>query len=151
MGLFSRKETGPRVVCCPNCGGAQEVSQAAQSVVCRQCNVAIKVTDQKISQYSSTVSLETCGSLLIEKKGSLVTQKRVVASNLMLKGSLKSNTIVYDTAVISAGAQFVGDLKARLLTVEDGATLKGFINIVPANGCVTVETPKEMAGRVSRQ
>ena len=30
MGLFSRKEAGPRVVRCPNCGGAQEVSSAAR-------------------------------------------------------------------------------------------------------------------------
>ena len=54
---------------------------------CRHCNSTIKVTDQKITQYSATVGLETCGSVTIEKKGALVVQKRVVAANLMLKGS----------------------------------------------------------------
>ena len=150
MGLFTRKETGPKVVCCPNCGGAQEVGQSAQSVVCHHCNVAIKVTDQKISAYSATVALETCGSLTVEKKGALVVQKRVVVSNLVLKGSLKGNSVVYDTASISAGAQLVGDLKARVLKVEDGATLKGHLHIVPAEGCVTVDRPKELGVRVRK-
>ena len=148
MGLFSRKETGPKIICCPNCGGAQEVGQSAQSVVCHHCNVAIKVTDQKITQYSATVSLETCGSLTIEKKGALVVQKRVVVSNLVLKGSLKGNTIVYDTVTISAGAQMVGELKARILKVEDGASVKGYFSIIPGDGCVTVERPKELGVRV---
>jgi hypothetical protein len=148
MGLFGRKETGPRTIRCPNCSGAQEISAAAQSVVCRLCNVTIKVTDQKISNYSATVSLETCGALLIEKKGALVVQKRVVTSDLTLNGSLKGNSIVYESARIGAGAQLVGDLTARVLTVEDGALLKGFISVQPQNGTVTVEPPKELAGRV---
>lgn len=147
MGLFSRKETGPRVVQCPNCSGAQEVGASAQSVVCRQCNSTIKVTDQKITQYSATVALETCGSLTIEKKGALVVQKRVVASNLMLKGSLKGNTTVFESAHIAAGAQLVGELKARTLQVEDGASLKGYLHIVPGDGAVKIDPPKELAGR----
>jgi hypothetical protein len=148
MGLFSRKATGPKIVCCPNCGGSQEVSASAQSVVCRHCNVTIKVCDQKITNYSATVALEITGSLVIEKKGALVVQKRVVASDLMLRGSLKGNTVVYEKAHIASGAQMVGELKARVLTVEDGASLKGFIQVIPADGCVTIEPPKELAGRV---
>lgn len=148
MGLFSRKATGPKIVCCPNCGGSQEVSSAAQSVVCHHCNVTIKVCDQKITNYSATVALEITGSLVIEKKGALVVQKRVVASDLMLRGSLKGNTVVYEKAHIAAGAQMVGELKARVLTVEDGASLKGFVTVIPADGCVTIDPPKELAGRV---
>jgi len=147
MALFARKPTGPRTIRCPHCGGAQQVSAAAQSVVCRQCSVSIKVTDEKITQYAATTALETSGSLTIEKKGALVVQKRVVASNLTLKGSLKGNTLVYDTARIAAGAQFGGELKARVLQVEDGAALRGYLEIVPANGAVTVEPPKELAVR----
>lgn len=148
MGLFSRKETGPRIICCPNCGGSQEVGPSALSVVCRRCNVSVKIGNEKITQYSATVALETCGSVVIEKKGALVVQKRVVANDLTLKGSLKGNTVVFDTAHIAAGAQLVGDLKARVLTVEDGAALKGFLHIIPADGCVTVDPPKELAGKV---
>lgn len=148
MGLFSRKPTGPRIIHCPNCSGAQEVGASAQSVVCRTCNVSVKIADEKITQYSATVSLETCGSLTIEKKGALVVQKRVVAADLTLKGSLKGNTVVYDTAHIAAGANLVGDLRARVITIEDGASLKGFLQIIPKDGCVTVEPPKELAGKV---
>ena len=148
MGLFSRKLTGPRIVCCPNCAGTQEVSASAQSVVCHHCNVNIRVTDEKITNYSATVALETCGSLTIEKKGALVAQKRVVASDLTLKGSLKGNTTIYEKAHIAAGAQMIGALKARVLTVEDGASLKGFIQVIPGDGCVTIEPPKELAGKV---
>jgi len=148
MGLFSRKETGPRVVQCPNCSGAQEVGASAQSVVCKLCNNTIKIADQKITQYSATVALEITGSLTVEKKGALVVQKRVVASSLSLKGSLKGNTTVFEGAHIAAGAQLVGDLKARTLQVEDGASLKGFLHIVPGDGCVKVDPPKELAGRL---
>lgn len=145
MGLFSRKEAGPRVVRCPNCGGVQEVSAAAQSVVCHHCNVSFKVADQKISQYAAAVALETSGALTIEKKGALVVQKRVVASSLVLKGSLKGNTVVYGRAHIASGGQLVGELKARLLKVDDGAAVKGYLEIVPANGPVSAWPSKELA------
>jgi len=148
LGLFSRKDTGPRIVCCPNCGGAQEVASAAQSVVCRHCNTTIKVTNEKITQYAATVSLETCGTVTIEKKGALVVQKRVVASELTLKGSLKGNTVVFEKAHVAAGAQLVGDLKARVLTVEEGASLKGFLQVLPGEGAVIIEPPKELAGKL---
>jgi len=148
VGLFSRKETGPRVVCCPNCGGAQEIASAALSVVCRLCNTTIKVTNEKITNYAATVSLETCGTVTIEKKGALVVQKRMVASELTLKGSLKGNSVVFDKAHVAAGAQLVGDLKARLLTVEEGASLKGFLHIVPGDGSVIIDPPKELAGKL---
>jgi len=147
MGLFSRKETGPRDIRCPNCSGTQEASAAAQSVVCRQCNTTIKISDQKVTNYSATVSLEIFGDLIVEKKGALVVQKRVVASNLDLKGSLKGNTIIFDLAHIGAGAQLVGDLRARLLEVEDGASLKGMLTIIPANGGATPEVPREVLQR----
>jgi hypothetical protein len=150
MGLFSRKETGPKTVCCPMCSGTLEIGATAQSVVCRHCNNTIKVGDQKITAYAATVSLETCGSLTIEKKGALVAQKRVVASSLILKGSLKGNTTIYESAHIAAGAQMVGELKARTLVIEDGATLKGFIEINPSGGAVKVDPPKELAGRVAK-
>lgn len=147
MALFARKPTGPRTIRCPNCGGTQEVSPAAQSVVCRHCNVPVKVTDQKITQYAATVALETSGSLTIEKKGALVVQKRVVVSSLTLKGSLKGNTVVYENAHIAAGAQLVGELKARTLQVDDGAALKGYLEIVPANAPACVEAAREPAVR----
>ncbi|MFH0939767.1 MAG: polymer-forming cytoskeletal protein [Planctomycetota bacterium] len=143
MSLFKRNSAGPRIICCTNCSGSQEIPAAAQSVICRHCNASIRVTDQKITQYSATVSLETCGSVVIEKKGALVAQKRVVASELMLKGSLKGNIVIYDTAHIAAGAQMVGNLKARALIVDDGATIKGFIQVIPGDGLVTVEPPQK--------
>jgi hypothetical protein len=145
MGLFGHKELGPRVVHCPNCNGTQEVSAVAQSVVCHHCNVSFKVCDEKITQYAATVALETSGALTIEKKGALVVQKRVVASSLTLRGSLKGNTVVYDTARIASSAQLVGELRARVLQVDDGAALKGYLEIVPANGPVTVNPPKDLA------
>jgi cytoskeletal protein CcmA (bactofilin family) len=92
--------------------------------------------------------METCGTVTIEKKGALVIQKRLVTSDLTLRGSLKGNSIVFEKAHIAAGAQLVGDLEARVLTVEDGATLKGFLRIVPSEGSVVIETPKEMIGRL---
>ena len=68
MGLFSKKPLGPRTISCPNCAGQQEVSASAQSVVCRHCNTAVRVTDEKITNYSATVSLQTSGTLTIEKR-----------------------------------------------------------------------------------
>lgn len=150
MGLFGRKENGPRIVQCPNCSGSQEVGASAQSVVCRHCNSTIKVTDEKITQYSATVALETSGTVTIEKKGALVVQKRVVASNLTLKGSLKGNIVVHDTAHIAAGAQLVGELKARTLEIEDGASLKGFLQIGPAKTNAETAAPAEPAVRAKK-
>ena len=40
-------------------------------------------------------------------------QRRVVAADLTLKGSLKGNAIIYDTVHIASSGQLVGDLKAR--------------------------------------
>jgi hypothetical protein len=140
MGIFKQKPTHKSITC-PSCGCSQDVALTAQSVVCKHCNVSIKVGDQKISQYAANVSLETCGALQIDKKGALVVQKRVVAAELSLKGSLKGNTIIYELAHIASTGQMAGDLKARLLQVDDGAILKGYFEIIPANGPALPSAP----------
>ena len=147
MGLFSRKETGPKSVLCPNCGGAFDVAATALSVVCRHCNTSVKIADQKITQYAAVISLETCGAVIIEKKGALAVQKRCIGSSLTVKGSLKGPSIIHGKAVIEAGAVVLGDLAARSITIEDGATLKGYLRIAPNDPTVLAEPPKELTGR----
>lgn len=147
MGLFSRKETGPKSVLCPNCGGGFDVGATAQSVVCRHCNTSVKIADQKITQYAAVISLETCGAIVIEKKGALAVQNRCVGSSLNVKGSLKGPSIIHGKAVIEAGAVVLGDLAARSITIEDGATLKGYLRIAPHAPTVLAEPPKELTGR----
>ena len=145
MGLFSRSERGPKSIQCPKCSASQEVSASAHSVVCRNCNLSIKVTDQTITQYSAIVALETSGSLVIEKKGALVVQQRVAVSQLTVRGSLKGNAVVQGGAHIAAGGQMTGELKARTITIDDGATLKGFLRIVPDEHTNTTQLPAQRA------
>lgn len=150
MGLFSRKERGPKLIQCPNCSASQEVSASAHSVVCRHCNLSIKVTDQIVTQYSAVVALETSGSLTIEKKGALVVQQRVAVFHLTVRGSLKGNAVVQGNAHIAAGGQVTGALKARTITIEDGATLKGFLRIESGDaGEETSEEAKPWAGEAA--
>src|SRR6185295_12435366 len=78
MSLFGAAKPRTRLVRCPFCCGTQEIPGAAQSVVCRGCNRSMQIGDQKITQYLAATELTTCGGLSVEKKASVIIQKRVV-------------------------------------------------------------------------
>lgn len=129
MALFKPPKPRLRTIHCPHCGLAQDVSITAQSVVCHVCNRSMQIADHKITHYSATTQLETCGAISVEKKASVIVQKRVVAESLSLRGSLKGDAVVFEGARISSGGYLKGNLKARTLVVEEGAVIQGYLEI----------------------
>jgi cytoskeletal protein CcmA (bactofilin family) len=83
-----------------------------------------------VTQYVALVTLETCGALVVEKRGALVLQRRCCASSLTVRGSLKGHAVVHGVAHLEAGAQMTGDLTAHGIIIDPGAALKGVLTIV---------------------
>lgn len=141
MAFFRSKKPSSRSVHCPHCGAVQEIPSSALSCVCPKCNRSMQIEDRCISNYSATTEFSTCGSLAVEKKGTIIVQKKVVAATLSLQGALKGDAIVFESAKISSGGQLKGRLKARTLVVEEGATLEGYFEITPNIEHLSVDSP----------
>lgn len=125
-----RKTTGAKkTVTCTYCDQPTEVAQRAMSVFCPHCKKRLILEDFKIRSYYAVRDFFTSGDVVIEKKGHVVAS--VKAGTLTVKGKLQGAVMARQLVSIRKGASFKGDLAAPRLEMEPGASLDGFVRIVP--------------------
>ena len=126
------KPVGPRHVVCYHCGHDLEVSGRAMSTFCPECNRSLVIEDLTIKQYTAVKVLETCGRLVIPKRGHAVIMGHVVAhGGIRMDGKLScEQAISRAPVVIGPKAIWQGSLRAPSLVVHAGAVIQeGFFSI----------------------
>ncbi len=130
------KTPGPsRTIQCYYCGHSIEASERAVSTVCSACHKTILLEDIVVTSYKGVRNVETCGRLIVSKKGRVVAQHRIVAhGGIELEGVLEcQEALVAGPVVIGKKAVWQGDLIALSLKVEEGATIKRGYFAIPEN------------------
>ena len=116
-----------RQVFCTSCGEPNDVGRRAMSVFCAHCQQRLILEDFKIKTYYAVRDFSTCGDILVEKKGHVVASVR--AGNLTVKGKVQGEVQAQGRVVINKSGSLIGDLEAKVLELESGATLDGFVRI----------------------
>lgn len=117
---------------CYHCGHRIEVGRRTMSTSCPGCSKPVIVEDIVVKTYKAVVNVETCGKLIVPKRGRVVAQRRVVAhGGIEVEGSLQcGEAISAGPVTIAAKAEWKGDLRAISLTVAAGAKIfGGYFNI----------------------
>ena len=114
-----------RHVRCYHCAEPIEVSDSALSLSCPCCNKRIVVQDLVVSGTYAGTKVQTCGRVVVEKKGDLSAASVQASGGVFVDGSIKANVRSLGAVVIGAKARWRGDCEAPRIEIEPGATIDG--------------------------
>jgi hypothetical protein len=117
-------------IVCLYCNRSQDVGRRAMTVTCRYCNKSLRLEDLRFKEYQARRVIDTCGTVTVEKKGHVVTD-RVNCGGLIVRGKLKGNIISRGPVFVGPDAEVKGDVSAPSLAVGAGAILEGRYAIGP--------------------
>jgi hypothetical protein len=115
-------------IVCLFCGGTQEVGRKAMSITCKHCNKSLKLEDITISRYEARRQIDTCGVIVVEKKGQAICD-RILCGGLIVRGKVRGAISSRGPVMIGGEAEVKGDVTAPRLAVGSGAILSGFYKI----------------------
>ncbi|MGN6504898.1 MAG: bactofilin family protein [Tepidisphaeraceae bacterium] len=115
-------------VVCLYCNKPQEVSRRAMQITCKFCYKSLKIEDIVVKQYEARRSLETCGVVVVEKKGNVVAD-RLLCGGLIVRGKVKGSVVSRGTVLVGPDADLIGDVTAPTLAVGAGAVLNGYYRV----------------------
>jgi hypothetical protein len=113
-----------RVILCTYCDKSQGVSRLAKTITCRYCYKRLNLEDANIQHHDARRALETCGSVVVDKKGTVIAG-RVHCASLEARGKIKADVISRGPVKVAAGAEIKGDVTAPAISVAAGAVLQG--------------------------
>jgi hypothetical protein len=115
-------------IVCLYCNKPQEVSRRAMQITCKHCYKSLRVEDVLIKAYEARRSIDTCGVVVVEKRGNVVAD-RILCGGLIVRGKVKSKVDSRGTVLVGPEADLIGDVTAPSLAVGAGAVLNGFYKI----------------------
>jgi hypothetical protein len=118
-------------IVCLYCNKPQEVSRKAMSVTCKFCNKSLKLEDERIDKYKACRTIDTCGTLTVEKKGNVVVTDKINCGGLVVRGKIKGTIVSRGPVLVGPEAEIKGDVSAPALAVGAGAILEGKYVIGP--------------------
>ncbi|MCB9899137.1 MAG: polymer-forming cytoskeletal protein [Planctomycetes bacterium] len=126
------KRSPPRSVRCYHCGQPLEVSGKAQSTSCPACNGRVIVQDVEVAVLTPVHEIQTCGRLVVTKKGTLIAKRVQALGGVDVLGRMEANVESGGTVHIAAGARWRGDCSAPAVTIDPGARIEGGRFSVPS-------------------
>ena len=122
---MANKATGPLYVYCYFCGRRIEVGPRTMSTSCPGCHKSVLLEDIVVKGYKGVTNLETCGKLIVSRRGHAVAKNRIVAhSGIEVKGRVQcGHALTAGRVTLFGKAEWRGDLRAPSLVVEQGAVI----------------------------
>ena len=114
-----------RQVRCYHCSEPIEVSETALSLSCPCCCKRIVIQDLVVSGIYAGTKVQTCGRVVVERKGELSAAYVQASGGVFVDGSIKANVRSLGPVVIGAKARWRGDCEAPKIEIEPGAVVEG--------------------------
>ena len=115
-------------IVCLYCEKPQEVARKAMTVTCRFCNKSLKLEDLRFTQYQARRTIDTCGTVTIDKKGNVVADN-IHCGGLVVRGKVKGDIRSRGPVFVSPEAEVRGDVTAPMIAIGAGAVLEGHYEI----------------------
>jgi cytoskeletal protein CcmA (bactofilin family) len=120
-----------REVRCYHCSQALTVPPAARNTTCPACYRPLTLDDIQVVGASSSASIMTVGQLVIESKARPLTKRLHAGELLEIRGHIDATASCDGHVRIAKSATASGELRARSLVAEKGATFVGMVQIGP--------------------
>lgn len=103
----------------------------AISISCPKCAKALVIEDVIIKTAHSVRKIQTCGKLIVEKKGRCVAQLIEAQGGVEVEGYIEGKVFSGGHVRIGAKASWKGDLSAPSLVVELGGKIDRGYFVIP--------------------
>jgi hypothetical protein len=133
------KPTGPpsstpprpqRRVQCYHCRHRFDIAAQTQSTSCPKCSKQLRVEDVIVKGLEAVRKIQTCGKIVIEKKGRVIAQTVEAHGGVFVEGVLDANVISGGHVKIGSKALWKGDCRAPSIEIEGGCVItSGFFSI----------------------
>ena len=124
------KAAPQRKVQCYHCRHRFDISNRALSITCPKCAKPVVIEDVVITNAHNVRKIQTCGKVIIEKKGRVVAQLIEAHGGVEVEGIIEAKVLSGGPVKIGPKAQWKGDLAAPSLTAELGCRIeRGFFTI----------------------
>lgn len=114
-----------RSVQCYHCAHRFAVGAKAISLPCPACHRHLHVDDVTVRNAHGVTRVQTCGRVLVERRGRLIARLIQAHEGLVVHGVLDGNVISGGPVVLASSARWKGDCRAPRLVVEPGAEIHG--------------------------
>ncbi len=119
------KPITPRTIRCYHCRHGFEVSPQTMTTVCPKCSKPLTVEDVVIKTAHAVRKIQTCGRLIVQKKGRVIAQTVEALEGVEVEGILEAKVTSGGKVWIGAKGQWRGDCAAPALEVEAGGRIEG--------------------------
>ncbi len=138
-----------RAVTCYHCHRGFDAAARALTLSCPRCYKPLRLDDVSIKGVHHAARLETCGRLVIERKGWVMAASIYAGAGIELHGALEAKAIVTPTLWVGPKARVRGDIRARALTLELGALVDtSHFDVGPNVGPLTPAMTERAAARM---
>ncbi len=128
--MLRAKSRTPRRTLCTHCDAPLDVDAEAKSVSCPHCHQRVITEALTVKEYVAVRRFHTANRMRITKKGLVYATVR--ADELEIEGTLEGGAFAMGKIHLKKTAKVKGDLRARSLQIDVGATLVGEVRIGPA-------------------
>lgn len=123
-----------RSVQCYHCLERFDVPARAMSLSCPWCYKRVTLDDLVIRDACWTSRLQTCGRLIVHRRGSVVAPLIEAREGIEIHGHAEGRVLSGGPVLIGPKARVKGDLSAPSIWVEPGAVIEGgYFRIVGAD------------------
>lgn len=114
-----------RTVLCVSCRGLFRVPEKATILTCPNCHRRVRVDDVVVDEEQHTRRLETCGRIIVRRRGRVFADVVCAALGIDVLGELHAQSVTTSRAYIGPRAVWTGDCVASAIVIETGAQIRG--------------------------
>ncbi len=122
----AKRRTAGRLVICPSCSAASEVSLKAINARCPRCTKPMRFEDADLNGYCNQ-SINTMGRVRVGRKG--VVRGRIACGELIVAGQLDGYIRIAGRCTVEPRGVLRGQIAARSMLIERGAMFEGTLEI----------------------
>lgn len=121
-----------RAVQCYHCGAHFEISARAMTVSCPKCYKKLLVEDVVVKTAQGVTKLQTCGKIIIERKGRVKATLVEAHQGIEVHGIIEGKVLSGGPVVIGDKCKWKGDCRAPSVQIAPGAQISnGYFEIAP--------------------
>lgn len=132
-----------RTIQCYHCRHRFEVPKQAMSTSCPKCSKPLTVEDIVIKTAHAVRKIQTCGKLVVQKKGRVIAQSVEAHGGVDVEGILEAKVLSGGPVRIGAKAQWRGDCSAPSLEVELGGRIDSGYFVIPDHSLGLADLPRQ--------